>query len=94
MASMQGKDICINSCPRAIKNQCWARNYSLSFQLLDIVINNYSIARYQGLTMNTFGKGGGETGGYTRSGDFLIIGIDVSLLFPVSMLNVHLSLYK
>ena len=40
--------------------------------------------------MNTFGKGG-ETAGYTRSGDFLIIGIDV-LLFPVSMfLNVDLS---
>ena len=33
--------------------------------------------RYQGLTMNTFGKGGELVGGgYTRSGDFLIIGIN------------------
>ena len=56
-----------------------------------------TVTRYQvqpGLAMNTFGKGGetgGYTGGYTRSGDFLILGINV-LLFPVSMfLNLSLA---
>ena len=53
----------------------------------------FTVTRYQvqpGLAMNTFGKGG-ETGGYTRSGDFLILGINV-LLFPVSMfLNLSLA---
>ena len=39
-----------------------------------------STSRYQGLTMNTFGKGGEVGGGsYTRSGDFLIIGINLTV---------------
>ena len=38
-------------------------------------LSDETVFRYQGLTMNTFGKGGeAGPGGYTRSGDFLIIG--------------------